>query len=131
MTVGVNGHLREQEGGMELAKMSDEDILAIANPIMDNLMEASTEINHAKHTRDFTDRLKGMVSEAYLQQVCRRYQADWGYFARREFIAVFRRPGSLAVVWKQWCTKQDGEFVAEMVLVEQNGRYLVDHVMVF
>ncbi len=37
----------------------------------------------------------------------------------------------LAVVWKQWCTGTDDEFVAELVLVEQDGRYLVDHVVFF
>ena len=116
---------------MELASRSDEEILAIANPIMDNLMEGSTEINHAKHTRDFTDRLKTIVTKDHLEKVCRRYQADWGYFSKREFVAVFRRPTSVAVVWRQWCTKRDGEFVAELVLVERESKYLVDHAMVF
>lgn len=116
---------------MELAKKSDEEILAVANPIMDNLMEGSTEINHEKHTRDFTDRMKSIVTKDYLEKICKRYQAEWGYFARREFVAVFRRPSSIAVVWKQWCTKQDGEFVAELVLVEKDSRCLVDHAMVY
>jgi hypothetical protein len=116
---------------MELATKSDEEILAVANPIMDNLMEGSSEVNHEKHTRDFTDRMKDIVGEEYLQNVCQRYQAEWGYFSRREFVAVFRRPASVAVIWKQWCTKQEGEFVAELVLVEKNSRYLVDHVMVY
>jgi hypothetical protein len=35
--------------------MSDEDILGVANPIMDNLMEASTVIDHERHTRDFSE----------------------------------------------------------------------------
>lgn len=116
---------------MELASRSDEEILAIANPIMDNLMEGSTEINHEKHTRDFTDRLKAIVTKDHLEKVCRRYQAEWGYFSKREFVAVFRRPTSVAVVWRQWCTKRDGEFVAELVLVERESKYLVDHAMVF
>ena len=116
---------------MLLANQSDEDILKIANPIMNNLMEGSTEINHVKHTRDFTDRMKRIVTKDYLEKVCKRYQAEWGYFSKREFVAIFRRPLSIAIVWKQWCTKQDGEFVAELVLVEQDSRYLVDHVMVF
>lgn len=116
---------------MELAQKSDEDILAVANPIMDNLMEGSTEINHAKHTRDFTERLKAIVTPEHLMQVCKRYQAEWGYFSRREFVAVFRRPSSVAIVWRQWCTKQEGEFVAEMVFVQQGSRYLVDHAMVY
>lgn len=116
---------------MALALKSDEAILAIANPIMDNLMEGSTEINHAKHTRDFTERLKAIVTPGYLQEVCQCYQADWGYFSAREFVAVFRRPESVVVIWKQWCTQQAGEFVAEMVLVERGSTYLVDHVMIY
>jgi len=35
---------------MSLDSMSDEDILGVANPIMDNLMEASTVIDHERHT---------------------------------------------------------------------------------
>ena len=116
---------------MELAQKSDEEILQIADPIMDNLMQASTEINHERHVRDFTERLKSLVTKDYLEKVCRQYQAEKGYFLRREFVAVFRRPTSVAIVWKQWFTKLQGEFVAEMVLVEQNSRYVVDHVMVF
>lgn len=111
---------------MTLADKSDREILAIADPIMDNLMEGSTEINHEKHTRDFTDRIKRIVTKEYLETVCRKYQAERGYFGRREFVAVFRRPQSVAIVWKQWFTKQAGEYVAELVLVENESGYLVD-----
>ena len=80
---------------MELSKKSDEEILAVANPIMDNLMDGSTMIDHEKHTRDFTDRMKKIVTKDYLEKVCSSYQAEWGYFARREFVAIFRRPSSV------------------------------------
>ncbi len=116
---------------MELAKQSDQAILAIVEPIMDNLMQGSTEIDHAKHTRDFTVRLKAIVSEAYLECICRDYQSRWGFFTHRECVAIFRRPASIAVVWKQWCSKVPGEFVAELVLIEHEGRYLVDHAMIY
>lgn len=116
---------------MNLEKMSDDQILGIANPIMDNLMDASTAIDHGRHVRDFTDRLKKIVTPDYLCRVCEQYQREKGYFARRESAVVFRRPGAAAVIWKQWFTKAQGEFVAEMLLVEQGGKYLVDHVMVF
>ena len=116
---------------MTLADKSDKEILAIADPIMDNLMEGSTEIDHEKHTRDFTDRMKRIVTKEYLEAVCRQYQAERGYFTRREFVTVFRRPLSVVIVWKQWFTKQAGEYVAELVLVENESGYLVDHAMVF
>ncbi len=94
-------------------------------------MQASTDIDHSRHVKDFTDRMKALVTKDYLEKVCRQYQAEKGYFSHREFVAIFRRPTSVAIVWKQWFTKLQGEFVAEMVLVEQNSRYVVDHVMVF
>lgn len=116
---------------MELVNKSDTEILAIADPIMDNLMQGSTEIDHEKHTRDFTDRLKTIVTKEHLTQVCHHYQAAWGYFTQREFVAIFRRPNSIAIVWKQFCSQHEGEFVAEIVLVEQDSRYLVDHALIY
>jgi len=115
---------------MELTGKSDADILAIADPIMDNLMEASTAIDHARHVRDFTDRLKTIVTKDYLEKVCRQYQSEKGFFGPRTVVAVFRRPHSIAIVWKQQFTKSPGDYVAEMVLVQQGSRYLVDHVFV-
>ena len=116
---------------MTLESMSDEDILHIANQIMDNLMDASTAIDHERHIRDFNERMKALVTKEYLQKVCEKYQREKGYFSRREPVAVFKRPGAAAIIWKQWFTKAPGEFVAEMLLVEQDGTFLVDHVMVF
>mgnify|MGYP006175050231 FL=1 len=72
-----------------------------------------------------------IVTKDYLNEVCVMYQAEKGFFAQREPVAVFRRPESAAIVWKQYYTKAPGEHVAEMILVYEDGRYLVDHVMVF
>ena len=116
---------------MDLAQMTDEEILKIANPIMDNLMDASTAIDHERHIRDFSDRMKGIVTKEYLEKVCEKYQREKGYFSKREFVAVFRRPQAVAIIWKQWFTKQPGECVAELLLVEKDGKYLVEHTMVF
>lgn len=116
---------------MSFEKMSDQQVWDIANPIMDNLMDASTHIDHTRHTQDFTDRIKTIVTPDYLQRICQQYQAEKGYFSSRTPVAIFRRPDSVALVWKQTFTNAQGEYVAEMVLVQQNGRYLVDHVMVF
>ncbi len=116
---------------MNFEEMSESEILAIANPIMDNLMDASTRIDHESHIRDFTDRMKSIVTKEHLQRVCEQYQQEKGFFSDRKSVAVFKRPDSAAIVWKQSFTKAKGEFVAQMVLVHQNGRFLCDHALVF
>ncbi|MGF1755443.1 hypothetical protein L4C33_17835, partial [Vibrio makurazakiensis] len=108
---------------MELKQLTDAECWGIATDFMDNLMSASTEINHAKHCRDFSPRMKAIVTEMYLEEVCKVYQAEKGFFAARKPIAIFRRPDSVAFIWKQEFTIAQGEFVAEMVLIEQDGKY--------
>lgn len=66
---------------MNWLEMSESEILAIANPIMDNLMQASTDIDHARHVRDFTEKLKSIITKQNLEAQCKEYQAKLGYFS--------------------------------------------------
>lgn len=116
---------------MNFQDMSDKQIMDIVTPIMDNLMDASTKIDHQRHVQDFSDRMKEIVTKDHLESVCHKYQKEKGYFSRRKLVAVLKRPESAAVIWKQSFTKAKGEFVAEMVLIKKNDKYLVDHTMVF
>ncbi len=116
---------------MSFEHMTDQQIWDIANPIMDNLMDASTHIDHARHVRDCTARMRSIVTADYLALVCKQYQSEKGFFTTRIPVAVFKRPNSAALVWKQYFSKAPGEFVAEMVLVKEGDKYLVDHAMVF
>jgi hypothetical protein len=116
---------------MNFEEMSEQEIMDVANPIMDNLMQASTDIDHERHVQDFTDRAKAIVTKEHLERVCAIYQAEKGTWLKRELVAVFRRPDSAAIIWKQSVSKAKGEFVAEIVLMHRNGKFLVDHAMVF
>ena len=116
---------------MNLLAGMDAEILAAVTPLMDNMMTGSTEIDHARHSRDFTARLLAIVTADSLPLLCHDYQSRWGLFERREFVALFRRQDSVAVVWRQYCSLSNDEYVAEAVFVEQSGRILIDHAMVY
>jgi hypothetical protein len=116
---------------MEHLSKSDEELLSAINLIMDNLMEGSSEINYFKHTRDFSSRIKNHISAGKFEEICNEYQSKWGFFENREFIALFRRQSSIAVIWRQLCSKTADEFVAEAVFKEEDGKIVVDHVFVF
>jgi|CXWL01.1.fsa_nt_gi hypothetical protein len=97
---------------MIVESMSEEEIPQIANPIMDNLMDVSTAIDHERHMRDCAERMRAIVIKKYLQKVCEKYQQETAYFSKGESVAVFKRPGGAAVIWKPWFTKAPSEFVA-------------------
>lgn len=116
---------------MELLAKSDEAILQAVSPLMDNLMAGSTEIDYEKHTRDFSSRIKSQMSPSKLGAICKDYQSRWGIFQEREFVALFRREASVAVIWRQYCSKTSDEYVAEAVFIEEDGKLVVDHAFVF
>tara|TARA_R110002167_G_scaffold110234_5_gene280671 strand:+ start:3188 stop:3538 length:351 start_codon:yes stop_codon:yes gene_type:complete len=107
---------------MNWLKLSNSEIMALVTPIMDNLMDASTEINHEKHVRDFSDKMKSIVSKDELEKQCKAYQETLGFFSKRELVGVFRKKGDVRVFWKQWYSKSDDEFLAFVHIVQRNGK---------
>jgi len=113
-----------------LSEMTDAEVLEVAIPIMDNLMDASTRIDYTRHARDFSDRAKAGLDEARFRHVCEQYQRERGIFAGRELLGILRRPNGVVVVWRQRFTKAEGEYLAELFLSDAEGRPLVERVMV-
>jgi hypothetical protein len=110
---------------------ADQRLWNIASPIMDNLMDASAHIDHARHVRDFTGRMKAIVTLDTCNASANSTRPKKAIFSSRSPVAVFRRLDSVALIWKQSFTKVPGEFVVEMVFVHQDGKYRVDHALVF
>ena len=106
---------------MSLQDKSDEEILHIAMPIMDNLMEGSTERDWEKHTKHFTEGARASLPEKELLRQCDDYKSSHGDFAHRELIGITRHPAYINVLWKQRMTKAPGEYLATLTLIEKGG----------
>lgn len=106
---------------MKLSKLSDEELVQIATPIMDNLMDGSTERNWEKHTKDFIPGARAGLSKDELLRQCDAYQSSHGDFASRELMGIVRHPIYVSFYWKQRMTKVDAEYLAVLSLVELDG----------
>jgi hypothetical protein len=115
---------------MRLADLPDAELLAIANPIMDNLMDASTDRDYARHVRDFSDRAKQSLDEATFLRICQQYRQERGFFTTRELLGILRRPHSVVLVWRQQFSKAEGQYLAEFFLSNSTSRPQVERVMV-
>ena len=113
---------------MALRDLDDAEILRVVDPLMDNCLAGSNEGNHAKHVRDFTDRMKNIVTP---DELARQLAHDPRVlFTDREFVAVFRRLCSIGVVWRQKVSTSDDELMNQAIFVEQDGKILIDHCMI-
>ena len=118
--------------------MTEEEILNIVEPMMDNCLEGSNENNYTKHVRDFTNRLKQVVTpEDFRSQKLRESQLSYsqadrpvGLFTRREFVCLFRKTDSIGIVWRQFLSTSDDEFVNHTVFVETGNKVLINHCLI-
>lgn len=116
---------------LKFKQNNQAQLLAIAESYMNTLMQASTDKDYQQHIQHFSKRLKILLDEQRFHAVVEQYQQEKGFFKARTFVASFVRPYSFAVVWRQTFTQVQGDYVAEMVLIEEDGKLVVDHVMVF
>ena len=115
---------------MSLSDLDDSEVLKIAAPMMDSLMDASTHLDYERHVHDFSESAKASLDKAQFLRICKNYQQERGYFAERELLGIIRRPGSVVVVWKQRFTKAQGEYLAELLLADHDGHLVIERVMV-
>jgi hypothetical protein len=113
---------------MNFLEMDDERVLGIVDPIMDSCLNGSNENNHANHVRDFTERMRNIVTPENLKmQLSHEPRA---FFTNREFVHLFRRQSSIGVVWKQYISTNNDELMNQAIFVEKDGEILIDHCMV-
>ena len=114
---------------IKFSNLSVDEILQIVEPIMDNCLEGSNEDDHQKHTRDFTDRMKNIVTPENLKK--QLSHSPRSYFTKREFLNIFRRDKSIAVVWKQYISNSNNELINQAIFVEINKRIFMINIFFF
>jgi len=99
---------------MNLEDLSGTDILEITTPIMDNLMKASTRIDYKAHVRDFSDRMKKVVSKEHLKRCVSNIRqrkdfllsVNWspcsGGLSRQPSCGNSALPKPRASLWRNW-----------------------------
>jgi len=113
---------------IKFSNLSVDEILQIVEPIMDNCLEGSNEGNYEKHTRDFTDRIKSIVTPDELQRQLSNEPKV--YFTKREFLHLFRRKNSVGIVWKLLTSLNNDELINQAIFKEIKGNILIDHCMI-
>lgn len=108
---------------MDILAKSDSEILEIAEPMFDEIVKGSNEKNWELFSKNM--RSKGSSKEAEIQK---DVENQWeqstlltSLTAKREFLNILRKDDCVLVLWKQWSTKVEGEFLAMLYLTSING----------
>ena len=109
------------ESGVNIIEKTDEEILAIANPLWRDLVKYSNEGKYGEFVRNFSNSLA-----LAMNQVVAGHQFANSELARSlsedvDSLGIIRRGEHVTVLYRQRSTKKQGEWLGRLVLGYENG----------
>jgi len=116
---------------LDFSKKLDEEILKIAEPIMDNLIEGSNEFDYKKFSKDFSRLMMEAVPEEEFRSQLDKLNSTTGKIEnKREFIGCVRRDTGVTILWAGYFEKIQGEVLSQLSLDEEGNEVKVFGVLV-
>ena len=111
---------------LDFSKKLDKEILKIAEPIMDNLIEGSNEFDYKKFSKDFSRLMMEAVPEEEFRSQLDKLNSTTGKIEnKREFIGCVRRDTGVTILWVGYFEKIQGEVLSQLSLDEEENEIKV------
>ena len=101
---------------MNIIDMTDEEILAVANPFWDDLVKYSNNKNYGGFTRNFSSAMKLAANEIEIGKQFAKSELTKNLNKEREYLGMIRRGEHVTVLYKQTNAKIEGEWLGRLVL---------------
>ena len=116
---------------MDLLQKSDQEILEIATPLWNNLINCSNSQNYFGFTKDFSARMLFGANEIELAKQWANNEVVTNLKQENEFLGCIRRDGHVTVLFKQKSTISDGDYLGRLVLGVEDGEIKIFGATIF
>lgn len=110
---------------MSIIKMSEEEIVKIANPIWDNIVDGSNSVNYSIFSKDFSKKMLDAVPKEELERQCRDDQTNATVGNERTFLGTLRGNSCVTILWKLTSATDGNEQLGKLSLGEEEGKIKV------
>lgn len=101
---------------MNFIEQSDDEILAVANPMWDDLIRYSNEGEYGKFIRHFSYDLMYGLNEVEIGKQFAKSELTRNLDPNYDFLGFIRRGEHVTVLYRVRSTKKKGEWLGRMVL---------------
>ncbi len=101
---------------MNIIDKTDEEILAIANPMWDDLVKYSNNSNYGAFSRHFSEDFLRGANEIEMGKQFARSELTKGLNESAGYLGMIRRGQHVTVLYKQTHSKKQGEYLGRLVL---------------
>ena len=116
---------------MSLIDKSDEEIISLANPLWDNLINSSNKKDYSGFTKDFSAQMLYGANEVELGKQWSNNELLINLSNEKICLGCLRRNDFITVLYKQKSTKIEGEFLGRLVLGMQGNEIKIFGATIF
>jgi len=101
---------------MNIIEKTDEEILAVANPMWDDMIRYSNEGEYGKFIRNFSYDLLYGLNEVEVGKQFAKSELTRSLKTEYDFLGLIRRNEHVTVLYRMRSTKKEGEWLGRLVL---------------
>ena len=109
----------------EVIGKTNSEVQAIAEPILDGILEGFKTNDYNKYSKDFDETLKEVVSEKRFLEIDSRFEDSIGNCQSREYIGFLTKGKMTAILWKARFDKSEDDVLIKLVMSKREDKYLV------
>ncbi len=106
---------------MSIIEMTDDEILAFANPLWSHLIKASNDGKYGEFVRNFSHNLLLGLNEIEVGKQFANSELTRNLSESVEFLGTIRRGEHVTVLYRTRSTKKEGEWLGRLVLGYEDG----------
>lgn len=101
---------------MNIIEQTDDEILAVAHPMWEDLIRYSNEGEYGKFIRHFSYELLYGLNEVEVGKQFAKSELTRSLDPKYEFLGLIRRGEHVTVLYRMRSTKKEGEWLGRLVL---------------
>ena len=119
------------ESRANIIEKSDEEILAIANPLWRDLVKYSNEGKYGEFVRNFSNSLALAMNQVVAGHQFANSELARSLSEDAESLGIIRRGEHVTVLYRQRSTKKQGDWLGRLVLGYENGQVKIFGASIF
>jgi len=119
------------ESGVNIIEKTDEEILAIANPLWRDLVKYSNEGKYGEFVRNFSNSMALAMNQVVAGHQFANSELARSLSENVDTLGIIRRGEHVTVLYRQRSTKKQGEWLGRLVLGYENGQVKIFGASIF
>jgi len=126
--LATEGH---EETRVNIVERSDEEIVAIANPLWHDLVKNSNEGRYGEFVKNFANSLALVMNQVEVGRQFANSDLARNLSEDADCLGIIRRGEHVTVLYRQRSTKRQGEWLGRLVLGYENGKVRIFGASIF